>query len=385
MRQGLTIGNFSGDLVAAVSSGVRFYKVNPSTRMLSAVNDSTLATGLGEGLCMYQSPTTDKVYGFSITIQGILTQYEIRDTDNDGLLETSTVRTFDVGSEAEGCVADDDTGALYVSQEDAALWRYTPSPRAGQTRESVDVLTGAGGHLANDVEGVTLVDQANGGGYVIVSSQNVANPNASYFNVYERGAGNDFVDTFRVANGTTSDDCDRTDGITAVTANLGSAFPNGMFVCQDNNNDLPGTSGNQNMKMVKLENVVDLGGITPPPPPPPDASPIAFVGKSTVNASSTAFTTTIPSATKVGRRPAAVRLPRQHRLADRPGRRVDAGQHHARRQQHRLHRVATDRGHRRCRQGRASDPYDGHEGRSHARGLHRGRSDQPDRGRQQGR
>ncbi len=300
VRQGLTIGSFSGDLVAAVSSGVRFYKVNPSTRMLSAVNDSTLATGLGEGLCMYQSPTTHKVYGFSITIQGILTQYEIRDSDNDGLLETSTVRTFDVGSEAEGCVADDDTGALYVSQEDEALWRYDAEPTGGQTRESVDVLTGAGGHLANDVEGVTLVDQANGGGYVIVSSQNVANPNASYFNVYERGAGNDFVNTFRVANGTTSDDCDRTDGITAVTANLGSAFPNGMFVCQDNNNDLPGTSGNQDMKMVKLENVVDLGGSTPPPPPPPDPSPIAFVGKSTVNGSSTSFTTTIPAATKVG-------------------------------------------------------------------------------------
>ena len=67
-----------------------------------------------------------------------------------------------------------------------------------------------------------------------------ADPNASYFNVYKRGAGNDFVNTFRVANGTSSDDCDRTDGITAVTANLGSAFPNGMFVCQDNNNDLPG-------------------------------------------------------------------------------------------------------------------------------------------------
>ena len=108
------------------------------------------------------------------------------------------------------------------------------------------------------------------------------------------------MNTFRVANGTSSDDCDRTDGITAVTANLGSAFPNGMFVCQDNNNDLPGTSGNQNMKMVKLENVVDLGGSPPPPPPPPDPSPIAFVGKSTVNGSNTTFTTTIPPATKAG-------------------------------------------------------------------------------------
>ena len=35
---------------------------------------------------MYQSPTSHKVYGFSITIQGILTQYEILDSDDDGLL-----------------------------------------------------------------------------------------------------------------------------------------------------------------------------------------------------------------------------------------------------------------------------------------------------------
>jgi myo-inositol-hexaphosphate 3-phosphohydrolase len=299
VRQGVTIGNFTGDLVAGVSSGVRFYKVNPATRMLSAVNDTTLATGLGEGLCMYQSPTSHKVYGFGITIQGILTQYEILDSDNDGLLETHTVRTFDIGSEAEGCVADDDTGALYVSQEDVALWRYDAEPTGGTTRESVDVLTGAGGHLANDIEGVTLVDQANGGGYIIASSQNVANPNASYFNVYKRGAGNAFVNTFRVANGTSSDDCDRTDGVTAVTANLGSAFPNGMFVCQDNNNDLPGTSGNQDLKMVRLENVVNLDGGNPPPPPPP-TSPVSFVGASSVNSNAATFRVNVPAATQPG-------------------------------------------------------------------------------------
>ncbi|MEO7941923.1 MAG: phytase, partial [Marmoricola sp.] len=301
LRQGLTIGGFTGDLVAGVSSGVRLYSVDPTTRMLSAVNDGTPPQGLGEGLCMYQSPTTHKVYGFSITIQGILTQYEILDADGNGRLETNVVRNFDIGSEAEGCVADDDTGALYVSQEDVALWRYSAEPSGGTTRESVDVVTGAGGHLANDIEGVTLVDQADGGGYIIASAQNVANPNASYFSVYKRAAGNDFVNTFRVSNGTSSDDCDRTDGVTAVTANLGTGFPRGMFVCQDNNNDLPGTSGNQDLKMVRLENVVNLdGGGPPPPPPPPDPSPIAFVGQSTANTSGTSFTVPTPAATTTG-------------------------------------------------------------------------------------
>ncbi len=56
----------------------------------------------------------------------------------------------------------------------------------GTTREAVDVLDAAGGHLAADIEGVTLVDQDNGDGYLIVSAQNVVNPNASYFSVYRR-------------------------------------------------------------------------------------------------------------------------------------------------------------------------------------------------------
>jgi len=307
VRPGVTIGGQTRDLVGAVQSstqgggpgGVRFYTVDATTRMLSPVTEGGTPVGsFGEGFCMYQRPTTNSVYGFTITIQGLVRQFELVDVDGDGLLEGSPVRSFQVGSEAEGCVADDDTGALYISEEDVALWRYSAEPGGGTTREAVDVLTGAGGHLANDVEGVTLVDQPDGGGFIIASAQNVANPNASYFSVYERSARNDFVNTFRVANGTSSDDCDRTDGITAVTANLGPAFPRGIFVCQDNN-DLPGTSGNQNLKMVRLENVVNLDGGEPPPPPPPP-SPVAFVGQSTANSNAATFTVNVPAATEAG-------------------------------------------------------------------------------------
>ncbi len=309
VKPAVTIGDFSGDLVGAVQnssasgggSGVRFYTVNPTTRMMSPVTENGAPLGsFGEGFCMYQSPTTHKVYGYTITIQGLLRQFELTDSDHDGLLEGTPVRSFQVGSEAEGCVADDDTGALYVSQEDVALQRYDAEPTGGSTREAVDTI-GAGGHLVSDIEGVTLVDQADGGGYVIVSAQNVADPNNSYFSVYRRDAGNDFVNTFRVTNGTSSDDCDRTDGVTAVTADLGPAFPRGMFVCQDNNNDLPGTSGNQDVKMVRLENVVNLdGGGPPPPPPPPPPSSISFVGRSTANANSASFTVPVPAATQAG-------------------------------------------------------------------------------------
>ncbi len=303
VRQGVTIGGQTQDIVGVVQRGVRFYHVNPTTRLLSSTTEGSAPIGVnGEGFCLYESPTTNKVYGISITIGGTVNQFELLDADTDGMLESNTVRTFSVGSEAEGCVADDDTGALYISEENEALWRYSAEPNGGTTREAVDVLAGAGGHLVNDVEGVTIVDQGDGAGFVIVSVQNAPDPNSSYMSVYRREAGNEFVNTFRVANGTGSDDCDRTDGITAVTADLGPAFPRGMFVCQDNNNDAPGTTGHQNLKMVRLENVVNLDGgpPPPPPPPPPPSGDITFVGRNMSNTNARTFNVQVPASTQAG-------------------------------------------------------------------------------------
>ncbi len=185
VRQGVQIGGLTRDLVGVIQRGARFYTVNPTTRLLASTTEGGDPIGSnGEGFCMYESPTTDKVYAFSITIAGVVNQFELLDADADGLLESNPVRQFNVGSEAEGCVADDDTGALYISEENRALWRYSAEPGGGTTREAVDVLSSAGGHLINDVEGVTIVDEPGGAGYVIVSVQNAPNPNASYFSVY---------------------------------------------------------------------------------------------------------------------------------------------------------------------------------------------------------
>lgn len=297
VRQGVTVNGIIHDLVGVEQQGVRFYTVDPDTRLLSQVTEGAAPIGVsGEGFCLYRSPTTARVYGISITLGGTVNQFELTDVDADGLLESRTVRTFAVGSESEGCVADDDTGALYISEENVALWRYSAEPTGGTARTAVDVLTSAGGHLINDIEGVTLADLPDGTGYLIVSAQGTSDPSTSYFGVYRRDGGNEFVKTFRVGDGTASDDCDHTDGVAAVTAALGPAYPHGLFVCQDNNNDLPGTSGNQDLKLVRLDKVVDLGGGGEPGVP----RPISFVGQSTRNANSTTFAVGVPAAVRAG-------------------------------------------------------------------------------------
>ena len=85
-----------------------------------------------------------------------------------------------------------------------------------------------------------------------------------------------------------------------VTANLGPAYPNGLFVCQDNNNDAPGAVGNQDLKYVPLEDVVDLDVEPPPPPPPPPPSTIEPVSASVVNANTTAWSRPVPGSVQPG-------------------------------------------------------------------------------------
>lgn len=240
-----------GDLVAAWNGGgVRAYRVDPGTRRLVRATDGSgvIPTVGGEGLCLYR-PRAGELYVFAVTRWGVVRQFRLRDADGDGLLEGVQVRRFSVGSEAEGCAADDRSGALYVSEEDVALWRYGADPGDGSARTVVDRVASRGGRIAADAEGVTVA-----GDLVVVSGQATGRRGASSFVAYDRRTGA-HVRTFRVVAGAAADDCDATDGIAAHAGPLGPRFPAGLFVCQDGSNGAPGASGRQGFKLVRWERV----------------------------------------------------------------------------------------------------------------------------------
>ena len=114
---------------------------------------------------------------------------------------------------------------MYISEEDVGICRYDLAAPTGLVPPRF-AFASAGPLLAPDVEGLALA-----GGVLYASGQNVAAPR---FNWY------------------VSDDCDQTDGIDACAGNLGPAFPDGLFVCQDGFNDAPGSSGTQNFKYASL-------------------------------------------------------------------------------------------------------------------------------------
>jgi myo-inositol-hexaphosphate 3-phosphohydrolase len=220
-----------GNLLAVARSGIKLYDV--TEKSLDRIGSITTS---GEGLCMYQSPTD--LYVFTVTRRGLVRQFKLNASGGGTL-----VRSFSISSEAEGCAVDDEARALYISQEDVALWRYGANPSDGTARVAVDTLA-PGGRLTPDAEGVAIT-----GNRVIVSSQYGKARSKSYFTAYTRDT-NDYVGAFRIGNGSSSDDCDGTDGIAAYQGYLGLSYPFGLFVCQDGTNGIPGSSGNQNFKLA---------------------------------------------------------------------------------------------------------------------------------------
>ncbi|HEV8624845.1 MAG TPA: phytase [Acidimicrobiia bacterium] len=293
-RTGFPLGSSTVDIAAAASSGIKVYRIDPATRQLTNITDGggRISGVSGEGFCLYHSPVSGLFYAFIITGGGLVQQVRLGDADADGLVDGQLVRSFHVGSMAEGCVADDERGLFYVSEEDVALWRYGAEPGdLPSARVRVDSV-GASGNLVSDVEGLTIVYQSNGTGYLLASAQNVADPQNNYYTVYERQGNNAYLKSFRVVAGPTADGCSRTDGIAAVAVNLGPNYPSGLFVCQDDKNTTPGSSGNQDFKFVRLEKILTLEGTPPPQDTTPPDTTITSGPPSSTTSTSAAFTFT---------------------------------------------------------------------------------------------
>ncbi|MFF1409254.1 phytase [Streptomyces sp. NPDC058289] len=228
------------DEAAGGNGAMHIYRIDPATRQLKRLKDVPTEV-TAHGICLYTSPASGKLYAFPNSTSGRVEQWELA-VSGDSVTATS-VRLWDAGSAVEGCYADDTTGKLYLGEEDVGVWIYGAEPTAGTTRTKLD-STGSAGHITADTEGITAA-----GNRIYVSSQG-----SNDFTVYDRTT-HAYLGRFSVVGGTAADDCEDTDGIDASAANLGPAFPQGAFICQDGSNGAPGTSGNQNFKFVPLQRI----------------------------------------------------------------------------------------------------------------------------------
>jgi 3-phytase len=224
---------------------IRVYELDPVTRQLRDVAARTITPGITlYGSCLYRSAATGRLSVFVTSKTGQVEQWELFD-NGASKVDAARVRSFTVGSQIEGCVADDELGSLYIGEELVGIWKYGAEPTSGTARTSVATGSSAG-PLVPQVEGLSIAYGPNGTGYLVASSQG----NSSYA-VYRREGANDFVKAFRVVAGGAIDGAEGTDGLDVSTAPLGPNFPFGALVVQDGSND----SGNQNFKFVPWERV----------------------------------------------------------------------------------------------------------------------------------
>ncbi len=255
IRSGFPLGGKIVDVIGVVGYGMRFYTIDPATRMLTNVTAPDIQKNINipvAGSCLYHSPVSGKHYMFADALDGRAEQYEL--IDENGLVNVKSVRgPWNIGSEAEACVFDDEKQSLYVAEEVVGIWVYGAEPDSPTSERTMAAPIGPEGYLAPDVEGLAIVKQSGGNGYLLASSQG-----DDSFVVYRRNGPWDFVKKFQVPAGEATDRCSRTDGIDAVAANLGPLYPKGAFSCQDHVNDPPGSQGNQNFKLIRLEKILDL-------------------------------------------------------------------------------------------------------------------------------
>lgn len=215
---------------------------------------------------------------------------------NDGTVGYRKVRTLDLPAEfrlpngtswspcgepgelpqVEGMVVDPANGTLYAGQEDVGIWRLradlTGKPQLiDKVREygvpgTYDPATeectpgedpGYGGkRLTADVEGLTLLEEGDGDGYLLASSQG-----DDTFAAYDRELSdrNEYEGGFRVSPASSAlDGSEECDGAAVLNEPLGAAYPNGLLVVQDGH-DAPADAErpSTNFKFVDLGDVLD--------------------------------------------------------------------------------------------------------------------------------
>lgn len=223
VRYGFPLGGGKVDIVAYLQrkNGHRIivFAVEPKTRLLRRVDDNSILTGKGVGGTLYHSQKTDKFY-FIKTAEtkgkdGI-EQFELFD-DGKGKITGRKIRQWDL-SGCEGAVADDESCALYIAQEDTGVWKVGAEPGEPTPGELI-IKTWKNG-LMSDVEGLAIYKSHAKEGYLMVSNQS-----RNSVKVYQLGKEDTFLGTFHI------DGAIHTDGIDVTNVCLGIRFPKGLFVC----------------------------------------------------------------------------------------------------------------------------------------------------------
>lgn len=252
LRHGFTFSGKETAIVAVsnrTTNSIDILSVDKDSLRLIPLSVGNIRSSLDQvyGLCMYKSKH-GKFYVFVNSKSGNMEQWELFVNENDSI-EGAMVRNFRAGLQTEGCVADDELGYLYVSDENTGIVKFFADPDIMAEKRIVADTN----HLIKpQIEGLALYYGKSGSGYLIASLQH-----ENRFAIFERGGTNKFIGCFSIEDGDHTDGTKNTDGIEVVNAALNTNFPKGLFVAQDGFNKEEGVITRQNFKLVPWERIAE--------------------------------------------------------------------------------------------------------------------------------
>ena len=226
------------------SAGLRFWAIDPAEGQLSELNEGRVLPTFGGndsyGVCTYRgSKGVD--YVIVTNHQGGVEQYQL-EADREESVKMTRVRSLTFASQIEGCVADRETGRLYLGEEDAGIWECGAEPDSKDERVMIAKVGDHG--LTADVEGLALYYAQGGGGYLLASNQG-----DNSIAVFDRAAPHAYKLTIRGKADKFATFAEN-DGVEVTNERLSSVYPKGLLVVHDGKNN-----GRQNFKLFGWEDV----------------------------------------------------------------------------------------------------------------------------------
>ncbi len=251
LRYGFTINGDTVDILAASNRShhsISLFKIHQNG-VLDTLHSRIIQSEMADevyGLAMYKSRATGKFYVFVNSKSGEVEQWEL--FSDHKRVDARLVRSFSLGAQTEGMVADDETGILYISKEEAGIWKFDAEPEDA-SGTFIENSSEENSNIRYDIEGLAIYNTGSGNGYLLASSQG----NYSYA-VFERQGNNKYLGSFRVISGEI-DGVEETDGIEITSTYLGAKFPKGILVVQDGFNYDGHKKKSQNFKIISWEEI----------------------------------------------------------------------------------------------------------------------------------
>lgn len=253
VRDGFALPGGTASLVVVANGTVQAltaYGVDPLTRQLRRVDTGNLSVPnfFPRTVTLYRSAVSGTLYAFMSNAAGTMQQVELR-PGTDGGVTGLPVRSFSVGGNVVGAVADDQQGYLFVVQQNTGILRFSAEPGANANATTVAEV---GTPLTAPLGGVSLYALSDGTGYLLAASAG-----GDQVVVYDRRPPHAPRGSFAVVANGSIDRVDNPATVEVTSRALGPNFPAGLVAVHDGINEPM-----QNDKLVSWEAVASA--FTPP-------------------------------------------------------------------------------------------------------------------------